>query len=1794
MSCWEKTNKFGVALYSFKNKDAKTELPLKIGDPLHIKEESKDWFRVKNILTQRIGIVPKNYVDIINDPPPNKEEYLKLKILPSIKTNPIIIESQNVLIEWKKLLDHICYQEKNFKKFSELKYSILTLMGYRENMLKNKEPNEETIKIQENQIIDSIDRCKRLLNIPVFPRRENGEIADENNIGLINLYQLHSDQIAQNKGITQKIEAQSTGQTDNNQLVLDFQMAILQLPSEMELQFFLFDNDKSEQVSESYSFRIERSGMHADINLHGKLKTIFKDIPNSDLTPNLYLVCRMMRLGVLLIDEKLQKKYSKKKCREYRRPFGCGILQLSETILKYSKGNMKEETINMFLHSSDFNFFKLHKMLISGEQGLKPLPGPGVKISWVLYAGEYEDLLSIKELELNNKLKEMENAEMIPTDIESNIETENEQKIESEKSFDQKTENENQSENQSENQNVNEQEKENKESETSIQTNSIQIETQNKKELESKNKEEQEYIESLKYFKHIGISQEMKFPEVILPSYIRNDLYITVHSGEFLQDRKRSAKNVEMRIYVRKNNAEKFDDFVENCISFGNANETINFYKTYVYYHKNNPFWEETIRITMPTHLFEETHLYIEAYHCTTNENHDNKLFGFAFLPFFQNEAMIKQGKVTLPTYKYVLKTLKEEPTFYLQQPDPKLKQKSKLTQRKEQIELSINLCSTKLTQVSNIIGLLKWKGHSDDLSKILKDLTFSAPSEIVKFIREILDTLFQLLEEKGKDEQSRKMIYESIDFVIGIVADKRFKTFMPVVNDYIQTRFSRASNSKDENTSKENEILTKSLCKVYVFYMDKLKSMLSDFQESNRKTLLNTLRVIEYIFKFIIYSWLLNIHENPIEANNQQKFISDIKGIILKLQDLMSRTQPVWINAAQDMALRNFKSIFFDLSKVLRQDDLTNSFKSMILSIRMESLKVLNHSKLDWIISLLKQGLFDDPDSRSVIFPLLFEQISFHYKQSEEELKLCIDIVKIIINKAFEDLRLPDSKNSRNFIKDISRLPRKIFELLAHIKYLEEQKIAKVKSKYEKKFQKSQKEDKQQDPKKPTQPKNTQITSIEDTKEYKDKIARVKSKREELKRGLVTSILMLFSTINQRDAQLFFEKYDSRPRVRPRFVDNVFSLFMDLIKNPIYLGDFERFEIIQYKIIMKGFKMFHTLMKNFTGRSFIFKLWNLYLETLICFINLPKLQLEKLSNFEKHKILEFCGGDLRLGVVDLLDNSWKLIGKREYDFISNKTEDFLSFMLLDNEKIKELGLNIYYSMLKCEIEKTQNFKQIEQSTVDTIYHFIREEKDKKFTDYFFKNIEPKFKQDSKLKEKSSNFVEQVHQLMNQITKLKDYPEQEKYEDERTFVLLNLMDYLYRTKRYSMYSRYTHLLSQLHFKNGNFTEAALALTKVIEILEWNEETIEEKMDEGMFNYPRESSSSRKERIILNAIDYFDKGKSWENTISLIDSLQEQYQKNYEYEKLSDLMKRKGEMYSKIVSTERFFANYFRIGYYGNGFNQEIYREFKNKEFIYRGAELEQLSVFMGKIKAKFPEAKIGSDDPNIADKNKNIQYIQISSLTTSSFEEKEGKKKEYDPKMPEKIKRFYQNNGLQVFMYSKPFRKTKEKSDNEFKDLWLRTTYLISEDPFPLFIRRSPVKEKIIVELSPIHNAINSVNEKNDDLEKMITKYEDYDGKNVSPFSMAFNGVIDAAVNGGVFRYQDAFFNPDFLKEDKQHENLVKELKLSLKKQQEILEAGVSLHSRICPDEMRPFHENMEKQFAKMKGLILPSLQDLN
>jgi hypothetical protein len=92
------------------------------------------------------------------------------------------------------------------------------------------------------------------------------------------------------------------------------------------------------------------------------------------------------------------------------------------------------------------------------------------------------------------------------------------------------------------------------------------------------------------------------------------------------------------------------------------------------------------------------------------------------------------------------------------------------------------------------------------------------------------------------------------------------------------------------------------------------------------------------------------------------------------------------------------------------------------------------------------------------------------------------------------------------------------------------------------------------------------------------------------------------------------------------------------------------------------------------------------------------------------------------------------------------------------------------------------------------------------------------------------------------------------------------------------------------------------------------------------------------------------------------------------------------------------------------------------------------------------------------------QFIQIFNVRPSSTDELKQSREhivsvEIDQSTPAVVKKHRMNSDVKVFVLLRPFRKTKEKSGNEFRDLWINKTFFTTSDSFPTTHRRSEIVE---------------------------------------------------------------------------------------------------------------------------------------
>ncbi|KAK1799712.1 hypothetical protein P4O66_006243 [Electrophorus voltai] len=491
----------------------------------------------------------------------------------------------------------------------------------------------------------------------------------------------------------------------------------------------------------------------------------------------------------------------------------------------------------------------------------------------------------------------------------------------------------------------------------------------------------------------VAITRKLGFPDVIMPGDIRNDLYLTLERGDFERGGKSVQKNIEVTVYVLYADGE----ILKDCISLGSGEPNISEYHSFVLYHNNSPRWNEVIKVPIPIDRFRGSHLRFEFRHCSTKDKGEKKLFGFAFTPLMREDGTtLSDESHELYVYKCDENTTFSNHALYLGLPCCKDDfnscpnvPSSLVFQRsaKETLWISTQLSSTKLTQNVDLLALLKWKAHPDRVLDILGRLRHVSGEEIVKFLQDILDTLFSILDDNT--DKYGPLVFQSLTstqrakevFIINLLRDSKYYHFRPVMDTYIQRHFAGA-------------LAYKELIRCLKWYMDRSAEVV------RQDHIQEAMRALEYLFKFIMQSRILysratcGMEEDQFRGSIQELFQS-IR-FVLSLDSRNSET----LIFTQAALLNSFPAIFDELLQMFTVQEVAEFVRGTLGSMPStvhigQSMDVV---KLQSIARTVDSRLFSFPESRRILLPVVLHHIHLHLRQ-QKELLICSGILSSIFS---------------------------------------------------------------------------------------------------------------------------------------------------------------------------------------------------------------------------------------------------------------------------------------------------------------------------------------------------------------------------------------------------------------------------------------------------------------------------------------------------------------------------------------------------------------------------------------------------------------------------------------------------------------------------------------------------------------------------------------------------------------------------------------------------------------------------
>uniref|UniRef100_UPI00398F1DC7 dedicator of cytokinesis protein 11-like isoform X1 n=2 Tax=Pristiophorus japonicus TaxID=55135 RepID=UPI00398F1DC7 len=298
-----------------------------------------------------------------------------------------------------------------------------------------------------------------------------------------------------------------------------------------------------------------------------------------------------------------------------------------------------------------------------------------------------------------------------------------------------------------------------------------------------------------------------------------------------------------------------------------------------------------------------------------------------------------------------------------------------------------------------------------------------------------------------------------------------------------------------------------------------------------------------------------------------------------------------------------------------------------------------------------------------------------------------------------------------------------------------------------------------------------------------------------------------------------------------------------------------------------------------------------------------------------------------------------------------------------------------------------------------------------------------------------------------------------------------------------------------------------------------------------------------------------------------------YEKRREFEKLALIYSTLNEAYKKIIlvlhTGRRLLGTFFRVAFYG----QSFFEEEDGKEYIYKEPKLTRLSEISERLLKLYGD-KFGAENVKIIqDSNKvnaknldqKFAYIQVT-FVNPYFEEKE---------LPERKTHFERNHNITRFVFETPYTLSGKKQGG-VEEQCKKRTVLTTTHSFPYVKKRIAVMNEHQVELKPIDVAIDEMNDRTAELQKLCTS----SGLDMIKLQLKLQGCVSVQVNAGPLAYARAFL--DDTKSGKLPTKKVKLLKEIFREFVSACSLALDLNERLIKEDQVEYHEGLKANFKEM------------
>ena len=508
-----------------------------------------------------------------------------------------------------------------------------------------------------------------------------------------------------------------------------------------------------------------------------------------------------------------------------------------------------------------------------------------------------------------------------------------------------------------------------------------------------------------------------------------------------------------------------------------------------------------------------------------------------------------------------------------------------------DSFRISTLACSTKLTHNVDLMGLLKWRDNSTQLKKHLLAFMNVDGEEVVKFLHDTLDALFNILIQNSESDVYDNLVFDALVFILNLVSDRKYSQFKPVLEVYIKENFSA--------TLAYNKLMV-----VLKYYIE------NAHDEGRHHSLLKAMRSLEYVFKFIVRSRILFAALN--EGRGQQQFEISIKQVFLALNNLMTLNSPEALKI-QSSVLKYLPSTISEVTTVFDPVQFSLVLIELINSVP-ESNGKLTRQKMLCINNIIHSSLFMRPQCRRYLAPVMLSHVK-RLLDGGEEREMCVMIISDIMDLLYkpeastvdDDLTIVSMTILRTTIRTVINLIQTV-SLMDTERRMRRHRASTVSSKSK--------------------------VLLEEQAESSQAI-------------LCNAIAVLVSILRQM-TPFHYSEYINHFETASDLLDFLMEVMMvikDLVRQRVYPCDWNEMIMLQNNVFLTAIRYFSNTVRDSFTNMFEHQLWNNFFHCAIAFLTQNHLQLEMFSNVKRSKIISRYG-DMRREAGFEIRSMWYNLGQ--------------------------------------------------------------------------------------------------------------------------------------------------------------------------------------------------------------------------------------------------------------------------------------------------------------------------------------------------------------------------------------------------------------------------------------------------------------------------------------------------------------------------------------------------------------------